>query len=1573
MKPARILVVEDEAIIARELKNCLAELGYDVVGRAASGEQAIKLAEQQRPDLVLMDIHLQGAMDGISAAEEIRGRFQLPVVFLTSFSDDRTLERAKLALPFGYILKPFDARDLKSGVEIALYKHRSEEEIRRLDRLYDVLTQVNEAIVRSRSRDELLQGVCRVIVEHGGVDLAWIGRLDPVSSRVIPIAHYALHEDILKELQPGGEGQAHVPDKLSQVIVSGEPLICHTCSGDDCPDSALCHCGRFRFKSCGAFPILSQGQGYGVLCLGRSEAGFFRNREQGLLRSISTHISYGLDKMDADIRRRQTETTLRDKEELLRLFIEHAPASMAMFDREMRYLAVSRRWKNDYNLGDREIIGLSHYEVFPEISESWKDVHSRSLAGEVLRSESDCFIRADGSVQWLRWEVRPWHQSGGAVGGIVIFSEDITELKQSELSLGRSLERVGHLNDVLGSLREISSLLNREQNRQSLLDGVCRCLMHTRGYVTVWVGEPDEASGEVKIVAHSGSGASIRLHAPIRWDESALGQGPAGTALRERRPVVFANLADDPRFAPWLDPVLAAGAASIASVPVIHLDRLFGVITVKADKLNAFDAEEVALLKGLAEDVGRVLQAMEDQSERELAHAALRESEQRLALAASGARIGMFEWNIAAGESFWNEQVPRLLGICTTTTTTTTVFTPYRYADWAECVHPEDLPRLENEVHRCMLESAPYEEEYRVVWPDGSVHWISTRGLFQYDRQSRPSLMRGIVMDITERKQVQDALISSEHRFRSLFENMLEGFAHCRMIFDDRGNPVDFVYLDVNRAFESLTGLRNVVGKKVTESIPGIMESHPELFEIYGRVALSGRPENIIMEFRPLAMWLSISIYSSEEEHFVAVFENITERKRMEDELRENERLLSYHLEGMKRLQSIGAMFIKEANLEPILEGIVEAAIAISNADYGNIQLIYPNSSDLRIVAQRGFPDWWIDFWNNVAKGQGACGTALERGGRVIIEDVRQSPVFIGTDALGIQLKAGVRAVQSTPLFSRSGDMLGMFSTHYKMPRRLDDHELGMLDLLARQTADILERARIQEAMQETLRGLEMRVQERTAELSSTNAALIAEIAERRSAEETLRDSEERFRSLFDNSLDGIFFTSPEGPIFAANRAACDILGWSEQEICEGGRNLAVDTSDPRLPAALEERKRTGRFRGELNYRRKDGTVFPVEVASSSFLMQSGEMRNHVTFRDISERKALELEREQYYILFNTSSDLMAIFNTRTNHFLKVNPSGTRILGYSEEEFLGQPYSSFVHPDDRQRTHEEVEEQLKRGFTMDFENRYLCKDGSVCWLSWRATLDKNNGTAYATARDITERKRAEETIAASLAEKEVLLKEIHHRVKNNLAAIASLANLQMKRSLDEKTREAFRDFSVRIKSMALVHEDLYGSQNLSRIDAASYFEKLVQNLMHIYTRTPVKIAVEAGDETIDIDIAVPCGLIATELVTNALKYAFPEGRPGEGDDTLVCRVRVVFGFDGQYYSLSVSDNGIALPAGFDGEHTSSLGLELVRMLGTVQLKGAVEVDSRQGLTVTIKFPKPKSRRHFHEPSTNPRG
>ena len=147
--------------------------------------------------------------------------------------------------------------------------------------------------------------------------------------------------------------------------------------------------------------------------------------------------------------RKRAQAELGESAERLRLFIEHAPAALAMFDREMRYLVVSRRWLDDYRLGDGTIIGRTHYEVFPEIPARWRDAHRRGLAGEVIRAAEDPFERGDGTVQWVRWEVRPWYLADGAVGGIVIFSEDISERKQAELELRRFQQIVETSSEML--------------------------------------------------------------------------------------------------------------------------------------------------------------------------------------------------------------------------------------------------------------------------------------------------------------------------------------------------------------------------------------------------------------------------------------------------------------------------------------------------------------------------------------------------------------------------------------------------------------------------------------------------------------------------------------------------------------------------------------------------------------------------------------------------------------------------------------------------------------------------------------------------------------------------------------------------------------------------------------------------------------------------------------------------------------------------------------------------------------------------------------------------------------------
>ncbi|HVI11005.1 MAG TPA: PAS domain S-box protein, partial [Candidatus Binatia bacterium] len=184
--------------------------------------------------------------------------------------------------------------------------------------------------------------------------------------------------------------------------------------------------------------------------------------------------------------RKRAEAALRESEERLRLFIEHAPAALAMFDRDMRYLQVSRRWRTDYGLSDRDLIGICHYEVFPDIPERWKDVHQRGLAGQILHMESDRFQRQDGSEQWLRWEVRPWRRRDGEIGGIVIFAEDITESTLSREQLAAQAQQLADTAAELFKSRE--ALAEQARTLQSVLDNINDGLIaaDSRGKFIIW-------------------------------------------------------------------------------------------------------------------------------------------------------------------------------------------------------------------------------------------------------------------------------------------------------------------------------------------------------------------------------------------------------------------------------------------------------------------------------------------------------------------------------------------------------------------------------------------------------------------------------------------------------------------------------------------------------------------------------------------------------------------------------------------------------------------------------------------------------------------------------------------------------------------------------------------------------------------------------------------------------------------------------------------------------------------------------------------------------------------------------
>jgi PAS domain S-box-containing protein len=349
---------------------------------------------------------------------------------------------------------------------------------------------------------------------------------------------------------------------------------------------------------------------------------------------------------------------------------------------------------------------------------------------------------------------------------------------------------------------------------------------------------------------------------------------------------------------------------------------------------------------------------------------------------------------------------------------------------------------------------------------------------------------------------------------------------------------------------------------------------------------------------------------------------------------------------------------------------------------------------------------------------------------------------------------------------------------------------------------------------------------------------------------------------------------------------------------------------------------------------------------------------------DITERKRAEEElrrsEEKHRMLFETMAQGV-IFQDADDRIISVNPAAERILGLSFDQMQGRtsmdPRWRVIHEDGSDSAAETRPSviALRTGKkAQEILAIFNPIKESWTWVSISAVPQFRPGESrpyqvYTTFEDITDRKQAEEVIRTSLREKEVLLREIHHRVKNNMQVISSLFNLQAGYIKDEEALRILKEGQTRIRSMALVHEKLYKSGDLSKIDLAGYIRSLLTHLFHAYLVDPsqVRLETELEDVPLDINTAMPCGLILNELISNALKHAFPSGRKG------VLMIRLRRGENGAV-ELRIADNGVGFPKGLDFRRTDSLGMQIVNLL-VGQLGGTIKLVVKNGTAFTVAF------------------
>ncbi|HEX3002130.1 MAG TPA: PAS domain S-box protein [Methanoregula sp.] len=818
--------------------------------------------------------------------------------------------------------------------------------------------------------------------------------------------------------------------------------------------------------------------------------------------------------------------------------------------------------------------------------------------------------------------------------------------------------------------------------------------------------------------------------------------------------------------------------------------RIAGIIT-KNDYLENLkttitcrDGTEKIILwntKGLPPTGGRPEQFIAvgvDITERTRAENALRESEEKILLLLNSAAEAVYGIDMNGNCTFCNAACLRILG-----------FSHERELlgknmHWL--IHMKYADGSHFPVEKCRIFQAFHQGAGTHV--DDEVLWRADGTPFPAEYWSYPQRSNGEVVgavvtffDITDRKRIENALRESEQKYRTLFENMLEGFAYCRMIYDGQGRPSDWVFLSVNRAFEQMAGLYGIEGKRILEALSDIRTLSPELFFMCGRVASTGIPETSEIDFLPLKRWLKVSVFSPEKDYFVVVFEDITERK-----------------ESQKRIEAL--LRIQEDQLR-----IINASPAISflwKAEAG-----WPVESVSRNISQFGYvPE---DFTS----------------GRISF------PSILHPDDIE-------RIAGEVANYSRIG------ASDFFQEYRIFDKNHG-LHWISDYT----------------------HIRRNDAGSITHYEGIVLDITSQKKAEEALRETNSYLISLIDYANAPIIVWDPEFRITRFNHAFERLTGRKENEVL--GKHLSILFPESGRQSSLDQ------VRSTLEGVRMETAEIPI-------LNISGEVRT---------------------VLWNSAT----IFDKDGKTVVATIAQGQDIT-------------------------------IRKKALKDLEQLNTNLENIV------------SERTRALNEEVQQRRKAEAAIRASLDEKVLLLREIHHRVNNNLQIIISLIKLQIRTLEDAEMKQVLSEMRNRVLAMSLVHEKLYRSESLSSIDIADYARFLATQLFAFYGVDHRRIALRTDIDRnfLDIETAIPLGLILNELISNALRHAFPGDRTG----TITISSHPV----GDRISLVISDDGTGMNPDFDWQGTSSLGFRLVNSL-IDQLGGTIEKKPGTGTTFNILFPR----------------